>query len=32
VRITGTGRLALDAELRALIELVRRVGANGQQS
>ena len=31
VRITDTGRLALDAELRALTELVRRLGANGQR-
>jgi DNA-binding MarR family transcriptional regulator len=30
VRITDTGRLALDAELRALTELVRRLGTNGQ--
>jgi DNA-binding MarR family transcriptional regulator len=29
-RITDTGRSALDAELRVLTELVRRLGANGQ--
>lgn len=30
VAITDTGRSALDAELRALTELVRRLDANGQ--
>jgi DNA-binding MarR family transcriptional regulator len=30
VRITDTGQSALDAELRALTELVRRLSANGQ--